>query len=104
MAKTYNYNGERIWFQKGAYADNGTLALLAMCAEGPYAHFTVNLADPALPGCAFVDTNNLGNGVCSFLMDNGIASPTGREQRSGFCTFPEYMFDPDFLDDCDEIA
>lgn len=98
----YKFNGYDIWFTKSFYAYGGSLAILSHCSEGPYATFTVCLEDePEDQECAFIDTNNLGNGVCSFLEDNKIAFPTGRYGDSGYCTYPEYRFDKKFLENCD---
>ena len=54
---------------------------------------TVNLPDSiVLPrGTQFIDTNNY-PWVYNWLIENGIASPTGYCARSGFCLYPAMKF------------
>ena len=54
---------------------------------------TVNLPDSiVLPqGTQFIDTNNY-PWVYNWLIENGIAEPTGYCARSGFCLYPAMKF------------
>ena len=53
---------------------------------------TVNLGSPLQTDrLAFVDENNL-PGIGAWLKKNGIASPLGYKQRSGFCQYELYSF------------
>lgn len=106
---TYKYQSEwsptqyDIRLIKSIYPYNGRLAVVAYTPEGePFATFTVCLDTPLSSGneaLAFVDTNNHPN-VEKFLKENGLAGPTGYMARSGFCLYPEYLFDLDKLEDC----
>lgn len=62
----------------------------------PYATLTVNFGEfIGAKDCAYIDTNN-----CSFayqLLAQGIARDTGLTKHSGFCTYPLWKFDADFL-------
>lgn len=87
VARNYSYNN-RLAVQ--AYEED----------EAPFAILTVNIPDEDLSddvACtAFVDTNNI-EGIEQFLIWNGIAEPTGRCVCSGFCTYPEFIFNLEML-------
>lgn len=59
----------------------------------PFCDVTVNLPREMLTGknCAFVDTNNAPF-LPRFLVENGLAEPTGNFGFSGYCAYPEYRF------------
>ena len=51
---------------------------------------------------AFIDTNNLNAFLIErFLQENQIATPTGEYGQSGFCTYPEYRFRANRLQELD---
>ena len=50
----------------------------------------------ALRDCAYVDTNNL-PGAEDMLRKSGIAEETRFTHQSGFCTYPLWHFNPEFL-------
>lgn len=62
----------------------------------PFATLTKNFGEfIGQKFCAYVDTNN-----CPFadqLLEQGIAVDTGLTKQSGFCTYPLWKFDEDFL-------
>lgn len=62
----------------------------------PYASLTVNFGEfIGAKDCAYVDTNN-----CYFadqLLAQGIARDTGLTKQSGFCTYPLWQFNAEFL-------
>lgn len=64
-------------------------------AEG-YAVLTVSFGEfISLRNSAYIDTNN-----CRFaqqILDLGIAKDTGFKKCSGFCEYPLWVFDTDFL-------
>ena len=77
-----------------SYRSNGTLAveMNTVPDEDSYAVITVNLGCPLQTGrLAFVDENNL-PGIGAWLRKNGIATPLGYKQRSGFCLYELYSF------------
>ncbi len=62
----------------------------------PYAVLTASFGEfIGIKDCAFIDTNN-----CPFadqLLESGMAMDTGLTKTSGFCTYPLWFFDKDFL-------
>ena len=62
----------------------------------PFASLTVNLVgEHCDEDCGFIDTNNLGNNIIQWLIDNNLAMQTGRFGKSGFCVYPEVKFNMD---------
>ncbi|WP_148509878.1 DUF4313 domain-containing protein [Hungatella hathewayi] len=93
-----------IQLQVVAYLD-GNLAIEMItwedgCPE-PWNTLTVNLSGQRQKNCAFIDTNNNGEDILSWIIRHGLAVPTGNMARSGFCTYPEYRFREDRLRDID---
>ena len=82
------------------YLKNGCLyiGLLNKTEDGwePYGDITVNLREGAPDYCGYIDTNDLPE-IEAFIKENGIGEFTGLVQRSGFCTYPMYLFDPEKL-------
>lgn len=81
-----------------SYRNNGTLALQMMDRIGPdeeepFAVATVNLPESSRLAVneQFVDTNNV-PGIAEWLTCTGVATPTGRTARSGFCEYPVFAF------------
>lgn len=72
----------------------GGMAVCAYLRNGePWSDITVNIPGTIAPvGTAFIDTNN-NPWAEDFLMENGIAKPTGATGHSGYCTYPLYEFD-----------
>lgn len=62
----------------------------------PYAALTKNFNEfIGMKNCSYIDTNN-----CSFaeqLLKQGIAKDTGLTKHSGYCIYPLWQFDTDFL-------
>jgi hypothetical protein len=48
---------------------------------------------------AFVDVNNLGDGIVSWLEENGIARLSGEMAESGYCVYPAMEFLPSAIGD-----
>ena len=48
------------------------------------------------------DVNNLSNDILSWIEKNGLGSPTGRNEQSGFVVYPEYRFHPERLKELDD--
>lgn len=65
-----------------------------------YAVLTVNFGEffPA-KNCAYIDTNN--NSFTGQLLNLGICSDTGLKKQSGFCEYPLWRFEQDFLKEID---
>ncbi len=86
---------ENVTLTVNTYVDNNSLYVGMTTEEDgfpePYGDVTVNLLSSVPPYCAFVDTNNMPE-LEDFLVKNGIAEFTGIEQRSGYCSYPLYLF------------
>ena len=88
------------------YCDNGNFAVMMFTyIDGyrePYAVLTVNIREKLERYHAYVDINNL-DGITVWLEENGLATYTGRQRISGFCIYPEYVFDIDAIKEYVEI-
>ena len=88
-------------FQLANYVDNGNLYVgLITHEEGwaePWQNLTVNLSVKCADDCAFIDTNNNGDEIITWLISNKLGKPTGRIKASGWCTYPEFKFNLDEL-------
>lgn len=70
----------------------------------PWSDLTVNLDEICEPDCAFIDTNNNGDAIIKWIIENGIGELTGRMGFSGFCVYPEVRFKKEILDEIPNIA
>ena len=102
--KTYNVNlyGKpyTVYLVKSTYHYGNRLAVcLYTTDDEPFATLTVNLPEEELTSkdCAFIDTNNC-EWLPEFLVENDIAFPTWNFARSGFCVYPEYLFNLEKLE------
>ena len=66
----------------------------------PWATLTVNLPGQRQKDHAFIDTN-ADSEFPTWLIRHGLAIPTGRTMQSGFCTYPEYRFRANRLQELD---
>ena len=94
--KTHFGTTENVTLTVNTYVDSNSLYVGMTTADDgfpePYGDVTVNLLVPVPSYCAFVDTNNMPE-LEEFLVKNKIAEFTGIEQRSGYCSYPLYLFD-----------
>lgn len=73
------------------------IALNVQEADGDYV-FTVSLGEfVCIKNAAYIDTNNCGTEIIDALVEDGFAKNTGFSKQSGFCQYPLYVFDEDFL-------
>lgn len=83
----------------------GNLAIMMNAWKGkssePWNVLTVNLMGIRDKDCAFIDTNNNGKEIITWIIRNGLAVPTRRYGSSGYCVYPEYRFREDVLRECD---
>ena len=83
---------------------NGNLAIQMVTWESgdpePWAALTVNLSGQRQKDHAFIDTN-ADSEFPTWLIRHGLAIPTGRTMQSGFCTYPEYRFRANRLQELD---
>ena len=114
--KTYTllaYGEEhKIILRKGNYNNNGTLAIDMIKVfddghEEPWSMLTVNIQDSNdyanAVDTAFVDVNNLGSSIISWLGHNNIGEPTGMFGFSGFCCYPLFKFNKKTLEGMVEL-
>lgn len=100
FGKTYT-----IQLKAGVYYYGGNLYIEMLSLEDddiePWSDLTVNLG-PILPlNCAYIDVNNNGSDILDWLRQHRIAVPTGRYGYSGFCRYPEYLFNEQLLREID---
>lgn len=88
-----------ITFRINSYASNGNLAIEMFCWDNefpePWSILTVNLDVKCKSNCAFIDTNNNGDSILDWLKENKLGKLTGYYEYSGFCLYPEFIFDMD---------
>lgn len=88
-------------FNIDTYIQNGNLYVgLITHEEGypePWSDLTVNLGVKCKENCAYIDTNNNGNEIIEWLVENKLGVPTGHMRPSGFCVYPEFEFNMDVL-------
>ncbi len=70
----------------------------------PWGRLTTNLCVPVAKDHAFIDVNNLGKDILSWIEENGLGKPTGRIEKSGFAAYPEYRFDAEKLRELDDYG
>ena len=107
---------ELFWFDENvslevqvrSYYNAGKLALLLVDWTGgepeEWGALTIYLGLPVQKDCAFVDVNNLGDGILPWIEKSGLGKPTGRKERSGFVEYPEYHFDAKRLQELDDYG
>lgn len=92
-------NNHQITLETNTYAENGNLYVGLICWDDgfplPWSNLTVNLGAKCKPNCSFIDTNNNGDGIISWLEANKLGKLTGRTKASGYCIYPEFEFDMD---------
>lgn len=85
---------------------NGNIAVQLITWEDrhspePWSMLTVNLDGQREKDCAFIDTNNNGDGILDWITEQDLAAPTGAVQFSGYCHYWEYHFIPERLMELD---
>ena len=94
--KTFKFHNTEVSLNFTTYRNNGTLAveMNSVTDEDSFGVITVNLNCPLQSDrLAFIDENNY-PGIGAWLQANRIASPIGYTQRSGFCIYELYSFNP----------
>ena len=90
------------------YYDSGKLSVTLVDWLGGepeyWADLTVNLGCRMDKDCAFINVNHLGGNILPWIEKNGLGAPTGRTKRSGFVTYPEYRFNPERLQELDDMG
>lgn len=87
----------------GAQMSNLAIQLYSHDQEGfrePYSSLTVNFGEfLGVRDCAYIDTNN--NYFAKQLLEMGFCQDTGFTKQSGWCTYPLWKFDRNFLKEID---
>lgn len=70
--------------------------------DGPFATLTTSFGEfIGIKNAAYVDANN-----CQLFIDQllplGFAKDTGLRKTSGYCSYPLWLFTPEFLKECGE--
>ena len=112
---TLEFYGKKfnIGLAKGKYVNNGKLAVL-MYETTPkgkikdiFGDLTVNLGEDSVmaneTNSQFIDTNNLGNEITQWLVENNIAKPTFFTGFSGYCAYPLFKFNDEALNQMGSI-
>ncbi len=87
-----------VFFTLNHYSMNNNLCInMVAVNEGPWSTLTKNFDVNLEPDEAFIDTNN-NAGIDEILVANGIAEPTGKGIRSGFCIYPLFKFNLDVVE------
>ena len=92
--KSFKFHNTEVSLNFTTYLSNGTLAVKmnSVPDEDSFGVITVNLSCPLQSDrLAFIDENNY-PGIGAWLQANGIASPFGYTQRSGFCQYELFEF------------
>ena len=63
----------------------------------------INIVLKAIPGkstmpildCIVIDVNNNGPDIIDWLIDNKLGHLSGKIKQSGFCVYPEFIFNLD---------
>lgn len=81
------------------YAENDNLAIEMLCWDEkfpePWSMLTVNLSRKCKPNCAYIDTNNNGDEIINWIIDNNLGTDVGVYEVSGFCIYPMVEFNMD---------
>ena len=104
--KTYELS-----FRKGHYQNNSRLAIQVMCKEEgedwyePFCTLTVNLEDSIQiqDNRAYIDTNNCPKDLIQSLEEQGVMTKTRIAQQSGYCVYPLYEFNQEWLNKLSDI-
>lgn len=85
------------------YYPNGSFGIaLNSWSEGyaePWSTLTINLGYELPPYCAYVDTNNNGEDIVDWIIENNLGELTGDYGYSGFCKYPLIKFNKDIIDE-----
>lgn len=99
MDKTLTHKGTEVVVSTTKYIRNNALAV-GLCVKvsddeiETYMMLSTNLDEPADEGCFWLKTWSENTGIDQWLIEHGIAIPTGRTQRAGYCTAFEFKLLP----------
>lgn len=87
---------QSVYLKVDNYEIDNTLAILILDSDGDiYGVLTKNIGESLGDDCAFVDTNNLGEYIVHWIIENNLGQITGYFGTSGFCYYPEIRFNMD---------
>lgn len=93
-----------IYLEVSTYPEGNLAVMMTVIEDGqpePWSVLTVNLDGVRSKDCAFIDTNNNGNDIITWIEKYNLAEPTGNIGLSGYCSYPEYRFHPEILQEID---
>lgn len=90
------FEEHKISFDIDKYSYTNNLYVGMICWDNeypePWGDLTVNLDCECDENCSYIDTNDNGNDIVDWLIENNLGELTGRKESSGFCTYPEFRF------------
>ena len=98
--KKYVYNGETVELVLDNYTNNYNTAVILKTEDEDTLVISTNIAW-LTPYTFTADINNYPD-IENFLIDNGIAKPTGGHLTSGYCKYPIYALSEELIPDDDE--
>lgn len=93
-----------ITLEVATYLEGNLAIQMVNWADGypePWDTLTVNLDGIRDKDCAFINVNNNGKEILTWIIRYGFAVPTGNWKNSGYCSYPEYRFKEDVLREID---
>ncbi|XOQ45090.1 MAG: DUF4332 domain-containing protein [Clostridium sp.] len=103
-----SWRGEKLSLeiQVRYYYTNGNLAVLfvnwSRDTPGMLESLTVNSRCHTKKDCSFINVGFWGKEILPWIEKNSLGHPTGRIERYGFVTYPEYHFNMEKLRELDE--
>lgn len=105
----FQYHGKsyRLYLKVNTYPD-GNLVIKLYLGNSDFSDFwgslTTNLSGIRPPDCAFINIQEYGNEILSWIEENKLAEPTGQLRQVGGIEYPEYCFFPERLLELDETG
>lgn len=98
----FDWHGKclKLQLSVGAFCSGNMAILLHDWSDGwpePWYHLAVNTPLVCPENCTLINTNPLGVEILAWVEGQLLAVPTGRYAHGGYCTYPEYRFEPKFL-------
>ena len=107
MKLSLNFQGKDLEMKAkvASYDQGGNLAIrLYSKAEygfAPFCMLTANTDAVCPENCSLININRGFEGIEDWVKEHGLAVPTRRSVRSGYCLYPEYQFKPEILRELD---
>lgn len=92
----------QVCFSTARYYNNNLCVKILECETNGivlWSYLTVNFDIRCPEHCAFIDVNNNGDRIVEWVITHGLGHLTGRICESGFCTYPEVVFNMEKLEE-----